>query len=376
MAVLDLLDALVRDRSVATGEAGPVRRCAELLDGAGLACELLSWQLDGRTQHGREQLVARTPGAAGPLTLTGHVDTVPADSAAWSFDPWSAGRDGDRVLGRGTSDMKSGVAAVVTAAAAHAARPHHCRGVQVVLTAGEETGCTGALALPAGALAPGGPLLVAEPTANRLLPGHKGALWLRLTARGRAAHGSAPELGDNAAVRLARAAVALHDFAGWPADDRFGPVTANVGRVAGGAQPNVVPDTAELLLDLRTVPGVAYDDLRGEVDRLAGPGVDAADLVALPPVDTPLDDALVALVGDALLAAGLNSDPAAPARYFTDASALALLLGAPSGPATPTVVLGPGEPDQCHVVDEWCSARRVEEAVDVYAGILDRWCRG
>lgn len=86
--------------------------------------------------------------------------------------------------------------------------------MQVVLTAGEETGCTGALALRAADLATGGPLLVAEPTANRLVPGHKGVHWLELTATGRAAHGSAPELGDNAVVRLARAAVALHDHTG------------------------------------------------------------------------------------------------------------------------------------------------------------------
>jgi hypothetical protein len=88
--------------------------------------------------------------------------------------------------------MKSGVAAVVVAAVEHASTPHRCRGVQVVLTAGEETGCTGLLGLDASAraaLAGGGPIVVAEPTGNELVLGHKGAHWMRLRAAGRSAHG-------------------------------------------------------------------------------------------------------------------------------------------------------------------------------------------
>ena len=271
--------------------------------------------------------------------------------------------------------MKSGVAAAVVATVEHASRPHACRGVQLVLTAGEETGCTGLLGLdgPArGAMATGGPLVVAEPTANALVLGHKGAHWMRLRATGRAAHGSAPELGDNAVVRLARAAVALHDHAGWPRHDRFGPVTANVGVMRGGVAPNVVPDVAELLLDVRTVPGVDAGRLRAQVGLLAGERVEVSDHVLLPPLDTGADDPFVALVRSALAAAGLAETVAPPARFFTDASVLAGLLG--GGAPAPSVVLGPGEPAQCHVVDEYCLVERVEQAAVVYRELLERWC--
>jgi succinyl-diaminopimelate desuccinylase len=78
------------------------------------------------------------------------------------------------------------------------------------------------------------------------------------------------------------------------------------------------------------------------------------------------------LVGEALAACGLDGTPAETARYFTDASALIPLLA--DGATTPTVILGPGEPEQCHVADEWCSLARVDEAVAVYAELLDRWC--
>lgn len=280
---LDLLTDLIRFRTVGGGEGAAARHCAALTEEAGLTSRLLGWA------EGREQLVARTPGGDGPpLTFTGHLDTVPVNPADWSVDPWAAERDGDRVIGRGASDMKAGVAAAVVATVEHARRAHRCRGVQLVLTAGEETGCTGLLGLDApsrAALSGGGPLVVAEPTGNELVLGHKGAHWMGLHATGRAAHGSAPELGDNAVVRLARSAVALHEHADWPRHDRFGPVTANVGVLRGGVAPNVVPDAAELLLDVRTVPGVDAAALRARVGELAGPGVRVQDRVVLPPVD-------------------------------------------------------------------------------------------
>jgi succinyl-diaminopimelate desuccinylase len=367
--VLDLLSELIRFRTVGGGEGVAARHCAALAEKAGLDTQLLAWE------PGREQLVARTAGGDPPLTLTGHLDTVPAEPGDWTVDPWAAERDGGKVVGRGASDMKSGVAAALVATVEHAARPHSCRGVQLVLTAGEETGCTGLVELDAPgreALARGGPLVVAEPTANALVLGHKGAHWMRLRATGRAAHGSAPELGDNAVVRIARAAVALHDHAGWPRHDRFGPVTANVGVLRGGVAPNVVPDAAELLLDVRTVPGVDAGQLRAQVGVLAGERVDVADHVVLPPLDTAPDEPFVGMVRAALQAAGVPDAVAPPARYFTDASVLAGLLG--GGDPAPAVVLGPGEPAQCHVVDEYCLAERVEQAVVVYRELLARWC--
>ncbi len=103
--------------------------------------------------------------------------------------------------------------------------------------------------------------------------------------------------------------------------------------------------------------------------------MDVADHVVLPPVDTALDDPLIAMVRASLAACGLDDEPQAPARFFTDASVLAGLLTVPGDDsAVPTVVLGPGEPDQCHVVDEWCSAAKVDAAVEVYTALLERWC--
>jgi succinyl-diaminopimelate desuccinylase len=167
--------------------------------------------------------------------------------------------------------------------------------------------------------------------------------------------------------------VALHDHTGWPEQDGFGPVTANVGVLRGGVQPNVVPDAAELLLDVRTVPSATGDTVRDLVRSLAGEQVEVDDHVVLPPLDTDVEDPFVQLVAAALGSAGLEAAAGPPARFFTDASVLAGSLGSGASPV-PTVVLGPGEPDQCHVADEWCSLARVDEAVEVYGELLRRWC--
>ena len=184
-----LLEDLIRIKSAGSREGTVTRHCALMLNAVNAETEFVNWAPN------REQLIVRFGGNDPPLTLTGHVDTVPADPADWSVDPWAAVSDGNRIVGRGTSDMKSGVAAMVTAVVGHLRRAHQCRGIQVVLTAAEETGCEGALEIPASALRGGGPLLVGEPTGNALVPAHKGALWLRLLVRGRAAHGSAPSWG-------------------------------------------------------------------------------------------------------------------------------------------------------------------------------------
>ena len=372
-----LLADLVRLSSAGANEGIITRHCALMLAAVNARTDFVNWAPN------REQLIARVGGNGPPLTLAGHVDTVPADPAAWSVDPWVGTRDGNRIVGRGTSDMKSGIAAMVTAVVGHLRRPHECRGIQIVLTAGEEAGCQGALAIPFAALRGGGPLLVGEPTANALVPAHTGAFWLRLQARGRAAaQRTTPGHGYNAVLRLARAGIALHEMSSWPSDARFGAVTANVGKLSGGVQPNVVPESAEMLLELRTVPGADPDKLREAVRSLAGEGILISDVVNLPLIDTDLDDPFVELVRTALAENGLPDEPARPARCFTDASVLAGLLGNsaaghhPSVAWAPTVILGPGEPDQCHVVDEWCRLDRVEQAVEIYATILSAWCDG
>ncbi|MDD7921850.1 M20 family metallopeptidase [Actinomycetospora callitridis] len=346
---VDLACELVRLDTRGGGESAAAALLAGHLEDAGLSVAV------HETRPGRANVVARH-GDETPVTLTGHLDTVPADEAVWSFDPLAGDVVDGRLRGRGSSDMKAGVAAAVVAAAEHVRAGG--RGVQVVLTFGEETGCEGAREIPSDALTPSGTLLVAEPTSNRVVLGHKGVLWLVLRARGVPAHGSRPDLGHNALVDLARAAVRIHEHDGWPTSRTHGATTANVGMMRAGIQPNVVPDRAALTVDLRLVPGDTADAAEATTVGLAGCPVETERLVELPLIDT--DPARVTRTVE-LLGGGTPSY----ATYFTDASVLAPALG-----GADTIVFGPGEPEQAHVTDETAPAGLIGPAAEAYRAVL------
>ncbi|MEV4104412.1 M20 family metallopeptidase [Nonomuraea sp. NPDC049649] len=354
---VELARQLIRIDSVGGNEAAVAEPLARRLSDAGFAVR--------RHEHapGRTGLIARW-GTGEPVTLTGHLDTVPLGGRAWRFAPHSAEIDGDRLYGRGSSDMKAGVAALTVAAERHVRRTGPKAALEVVFTVGEETGCEGAAEMVAAELVSRSrALLVAEPTANRALLGHKGALWLEITTRGRTAHGSMPHLGDNAVYKLARAISAVEAFdPGVPEHPWLGPSTVNVGTVHGGINVNSVPDLATATVDLRTVAGQDHVRLRERLQAALGaePAVDV--LVDLPAIWTEPDDPFVR----ALVEAGAGEPGDRPAAsYFTDASILATACG-----GVPTVICGPGEPEQAHVTDEYCLIHRIEEAVEIYTAAL------
>ncbi|KQS67027.1 M20 family metallopeptidase [Modestobacter sp. Leaf380] len=289
------------------------------------------------------------------LLFACHVDTVPAaDAAQWQRDPFGADLEDGRVWGRGGSDMKAGlVAAVAAIAGADPETP-----VGLLLTSDEEIGSKGAVAA-ARALAdvPTGAVVVPEATANELVLGHRGALWLAVRAAGRAAHGSTPHLGHNAVLDLvavlARAGaelpLATHDF--------LGTETWNPGVIAGGTVPNVVPDAAEVVVDMRTV----RDGAALQAWWRAQPEVAGVDVrVDLPALRTDADDPWVRG-----LPAVVRPEPA---TYFTDGSVLQQAVG-----GAPVVVWGPGTPAVMHARDEYVEVAEVQAAAVAFADVVARW---
>jgi succinyl-diaminopimelate desuccinylase len=371
--VVELTRELVRTETINPpgDEARAAGILGERLEAAGL--EVVAHELDGAAT--RTSLVARWPGRgdAPALCLTGHLDTVPLGGSDWARDPLGGEVDGDRLHGRGASDMKGGVAAIVVAAERLAALGRGRAGLELVLCAGEETGCDGALALArsGNALGDAGALLVAEPTTNYPCVAHKGVVWLDALAEGRTAHGSMPHLGDNAIHKLARAIVRLEDFA-FDADAHplLGAPTLNVGTVSGGLNINSVPDRARAGLDVRTVPGLDGDAVVAQVAAAAGDEVRIEPRLALDPVDTDPDDDWVREVFEVMapLVGESGIEPRGLA-YFTDACALVPAYGTP-----PAIVCGPGDADQAHRTDESCSVATLEAATDGFFEIARRWC--
>lgn len=350
---------------------GNEQACTDLLQGlltaAGFRCEMVP------LAEGRPNLVARIGGSAAkrPLAFTGHTDTVPLGLKPWSVPPHEGIiRDG-KIWGRGASDMKSGVAAFVVAAIGMAGRLKDGPGVVLYITAGEETGSAGAFRLAArGMKGEAGALVVAEPTSNRPLCGHKGALWLTAVTRGVTAHGSMPDQGVNAVYAAARAVSKLETFdfnvARHPV---MGGPTLNVGNIHGGLNVNSVPDRAEIGIDMRTLPGMGHARLKDQIASYLGPEVEVETMVDVPSVWTSPDDPWMrdVFAHAAEVRQIVSKVEAAP--YFTDASALTPALG-----DVPTVILGPGPAHLAHQTDEWCEVERIEEAVVIYERLIAAWC--
>jgi succinyl-diaminopimelate desuccinylase len=372
MSSLPSAVALTRDlvRAVTVNPPGDEHRCAvlagRLLEDAGFA---VSYHAHA---DGRLNLVARLDGTSGekPICFTGHLDTVPLGSAPWSFEPFGADLAGDKLCGRGASDMKSGVAAIVVAAIG-LARFRPSRGLVVILTAGEETGCEGAryLAGIEGALPMAGALVVGEPTGNQPLIGHKGALWLRAVFHGVTAHGSMPEQGDNALYKAARGIISLseHRFhTGRHA--HLGAPSLNVGTAKAGLNVNSVPDRAEIEIDIRTIPGQANESITTDLRNLLGEGVDLASIVDVGAVATsPQNDWVSGVFDLCERRSGTRIDPKG-ATFFTDASVLTPAFG-----HVPTMILGPGEAVMAHKTDEFCLTPKIEDAVALYTEIARSW---
>lgn len=321
----------------------------------------------------RTSLVARIGGSSEttPLCFTGHIDTVPLGATPWTVEPFAGEISDGKLYGRGTTDMKSGVAAFVVAVLRLGRELAAGPGVILVITAGEETGCEGAyhLAGLADVLGEAGAIVVAEPSSNQPWIGHKGAIWLTARTTGVTAHGSMPEQGVNAVYKAANAIGKLEDFDFNIARDAIlGKPTLNVGTVHGGLNFNSVPDMAEIGIDIRTTPGQDHATILSNLSGYLGDGVELETVVDVGGVLTDPANEWMQEVFD-IMSGILGSRPEAhTAAYFTDASALAPAYG-----GAPTVILGPGEATMAHQTDEYCIVDKIGEAVEAYTEIARRW---
>ncbi|BEQ16705.1 M20 family metallopeptidase [Desulfoferula mesophila] len=341
---------------------------APLLVGAGYEVELLEMA------PGRPNLIARQAwGPQPPLLLTGHMDTVTQGAESWERDPFGGEINGGVMHGRGASDMKSGLAALTVAALALAREKPTRSGLVLVFTSSEETGCQGAEFLARnhpGTLGGAGAMLVAEPTANLPVLGHKGAVWLRGVCRGKAAHGSMPELGDNAIYKAAAAVSRLASYQfPLPPHPVLGRATLNVGTISGGRATNVVPEHAEFTVDLRVIPGLEPDQAQEELTAYLGDAVSLERFQGDGALWTDPEHPWIARMLELLARRrGQGFEPGGVA-YFTDGSALSRALG-----GVPTLLLGPGEPGMAHVVNESCPVDNIRQSAEDYLAIARDWC--
>lgn len=320
---------------------------------------------------GRTSLIAKygSLDAERVLCFAGHHDTVPADKQKWKTDPFSPHLEGGRIYGRGSTDMKSGVAAFIVAAIQMKEKIDVNSALVLIIAGSEETGCQGSGNLVAQGLDLGNlvGMIVAEPTDCQVVTGHKGALWLRVHAQGVSAHGAMPHLGSNAIVKLLKAFEPISSLVkSLPSSQALGTCSINLGRIQGGTATNLVADSAWMEIDIRTVPEVSNETLLASICESVPADVQVEVMVDVDSVYTQADDLWV--IGIQKRNQHLLNDQSIEPKfvhYYTDASMLKKVAK-----GAPIVILGPGNPNVMHATNEYCLVENIYRVVDIYKEII------
>ncbi|WP_224543055.1 acetylornithine deacetylase [Mesorhizobium sp. CA16] len=355
MDVFDILDRLVAFPSVAGKANGDIAGWIE----AYLAEQGAKVAVLPGPEGDRSNLFATIGPADVPgYILSGHMDVVPACEPQWSSSPFALRRDGDRLYGRGTTDMKGFLAAALAAAPMLAglrlARPIH-----LAFSYDEEIGCRGVphliarlsefCAKPLG-------VIVGEPSGMRAVRGHKGKAAARVTIRGRSGHSSRPDLGLNAIHAMADVLGTVVSEAGGltrgPFDAAFEPPYSSLqaGVIAGGQSVNIIPDTCTLDLEARAVPGIDPAGLlapvKARTGAIAAKGyrVEWTPVSAYPALSLPQDAPLAALLQELT-----GQTPLAAVSYGTEA-------GLYQAAGLDAIICGPGDIGRAHKPDEYIFA--------------------
>ncbi|MEZ5401472.1 MAG: M20/M25/M40 family metallo-hydrolase [Bryobacteraceae bacterium] len=267
------------------------------------------------------------------VTLSTHQDTVP---------PFIPSREDDEFIwGRGACDVKGIIASMICAAESLLAAG--TRNFALLFVVGEERNSAGAYE---AAKHPRGSkyLINGEPTSNRLALGSKGALRFEVTASGRMAHSAYPELGESAIEKLLDALAAMRAIA-LPVDATLGPSTMNIGTIAGGRAPNVIPDHAKAEVMIRLVGDPA--STREAVASACAGRAEANEVLCIPAVHLKAVPGIETTV----------------VAYTTDIPAFQGQWGQP-------LLLGPGTIHVAHTSEERVPKKEVLEAVELYQHLV------
>lgn len=362
-----------RNPSLVPGGPGE-RACAlalrDVLDAWGFRTELLE------AAPGRPNLVARIGSARSgrSLMFNGHLDVVGVEGMIHPpFQPEE--RDG-RLYGRGSADMKGGVAAMC--AAAYAAATEGLAGeIVIAAVVDEEYESLGTRALVEQGVRADA-CIVTEPTQLAVMPAHRGFVWLDVEVTGRAAHGSRWDIGVDAIrhAGLLLAELDRIDSEVLPAREHplLGRASLHASLIQGGTGYSTYPDRCVLGVERRTIPGETTADVAAEMERACDvvrarrPSFRARVQVsgAQGPSDVRVDAPLVVALGQALREAG------EPVRVegmsaWTDAAIL-------NAAGIPAVCFGPGDISLAHAAEEYIPLKEIDRAKDVLRALALIWC--
>ena len=337
--------------------------------------------------HGRKNIIAEI-GDGPTLILNGHVDVVPAGNG-WTHDPFSAEIENGKIYGRGSTDMKSGLIAILYSFLAHRNEPPGR--IILMIVPDEETGATyGTKYLLENKIISGDACLIAEPTGeleNRkysIVAGERGVLWVKIKSHGKAKHGSLPMLGENAIKKMMKLIPNLPEIIPQRIDapkdaidlilngkeilyrkhpkagDALDHFTINIGTIKGGQKVNMVPDYCEIEIDIRVPIGASSNDAETILRKITKEDYELEIINRIEPSYTPPDHPLVkSIISSAEKVLGYPPKPigmaaTSDARIFRFAG-------------IPTINFGPGYLEIAHARDEFVYLEDVLYFTKVYA---------
>ena len=316
--------------------------------------------------------IARGTGGGRSLLLNAHMDTVGVEGMERPHDPYI---QDNRLYGRGAYDMKGGLAAIMAAGAA--AKKRGLRGdVIVTAVADEEYASIGTSSIVKKWHADAA--IVTEPTELHICTAHKGFVWLDVETEGVAAHGSRPDLGVDAIVKMGKVLLGLEELdrslRAAPSHRLLGSGSVHASLIQGGQELSSYPRHCSLGVERRTVPGETLQKVESEIPRICeqiaarDPTFKAAVKTSMvrDPFEVSLDEPIVrAVLRKATIILGHQPGEIGQTGWMDSA-----LLSAAGIPA---VVFGPGG-EGAHAVVEWSNLEHVERCAEILAAVAEEFC--
>ena len=296
--------------------------------------------------------------------LNAHVDTVGVEGMDRPFEPRI---EGGRLYGRGAVDMKSGLAAILLTGA-WAAKAELAGDVIVTCVADEEVASRGTEAVLRKWRADAA--IVTEPTELDVCIAHKGFVWADIETHGRAAHGSRPDLGVDAIVKMGPVLSALgaldQRLRAQPTHPLLGSGSVHASLISGGQELSSYPAACRLRLERRTIPGETSETLERELAEITGGEATVEIGFSREPFEVDPEEPIV----QAVRAQAERIRGAAPRVYGATFWADTGLIQAAG---IPTLLFGPGGAGE-HSIEEWADLAQLEACVEILTAVAEEFC--
>ena len=344
---------------------------AEQFESLGFECELIPIPGSETTKF---NLIATLGSGPGGLVLAGHTDTVPLDEELWSLDPFKVTQRDGKLFGLGVTDMK-GFFPIIMEAVKPLLDKSFKEPLIVLATADEETSMQGARSIAEMGRPRARAAIIGEPTGLQPVKAHKGIMMDSVRLLGQSGHSSDPSLGNNALdamhAVISDLMIYREELKQRYSSDLFSipHPTLNLGVIHGGDNPNRICGHCELEFDIRLMPGMHIETVRGEIrNRIA---------TLMNPLGIQFELAAL-FTGVPAFFADENSALLKTAEKLTGHAGISVGFGT-EGPflqelGMDTIIMGPGNIDQAHQPDEYMSIDMIEPCIDVLQKMISHHC--